>query len=139
MAVNKVIYGGQTLIDITDSTVTAENLPEGVVAYSASGERIVGTMVVYKRKIGEFVDSMIPLDDETLHALDGSLLSVGGEFNDAITKIASFVSSNPGLFTTESEWQASVTAYGICGKFVYTAGVSLRLPKMNNLSYIVVR
>lgn len=139
MAVNKVIYGGQTLIDITDSTVTDENLPEGVIAYGANGERIVGTMVLYKRKIGEYVDSMVPLDDETLHALDGSVLYVGGEYNEAITKIASFVSSNPGLFTTEDEWQQSVTTHGICGKFVYTAGVSLRLPKMNNLSYIVVK
>lgn len=43
MAVNKVIYGTTVLIDISDSTVTAETLAEGVVAYNAKGERIVGT------------------------------------------------------------------------------------------------
>lgn len=43
MAVNKVVYGTTVLIDITDSTVTPETLAEGVVAYNAKGERIVGT------------------------------------------------------------------------------------------------
>ena len=44
MAINKVIYDGRVLIDLTDSTVTPETLAEGVVAYNAKGERIVGTM-----------------------------------------------------------------------------------------------
>ena len=43
MAVNKVIYDGDTLVDLTDSTVTPETLAEGVIAYNAKGERIVGT------------------------------------------------------------------------------------------------
>ena len=43
MAINKVIYEGETLMDITDSTVTSDNLGHGVVAYAANGERIVGT------------------------------------------------------------------------------------------------
>ena len=43
MAVNKVVYGDKVLIDISDSTVTPETLAEGVVAYNAKGERIVGT------------------------------------------------------------------------------------------------
>lgn len=44
MPVNKVIYAGTTLIDISDSTVTAETLKDGVIAYDAKGNRIVGTM-----------------------------------------------------------------------------------------------
>lgn len=48
MAVNKVVYntedGEQTLIDLTEDTVTADTLAEGVTAHSASGETIVGTM-----------------------------------------------------------------------------------------------
>ena len=43
MAVNKVVYGTTVIIDISDSTVTPETLAEGVVAYNAKGERIVGT------------------------------------------------------------------------------------------------
>lgn len=44
MAINKVIYDGRVLIDLSDSTVTPETLAEGVVAYNAAGERIIGTM-----------------------------------------------------------------------------------------------
>ena len=45
MAVNKVTYGGKTLIDLTGDTVTADTLAEGVTAHDASGAEIVGTMV----------------------------------------------------------------------------------------------
>ena len=43
MAVNKVVYGGNTLIDISDSTVAPETLAEGETAYNAAGELITGT------------------------------------------------------------------------------------------------
>ncbi|MBP3647194.1 MAG: hypothetical protein J6K55_12315 [Clostridia bacterium] len=44
MAVNKVIYAGKTLIDLTGVTVKPETLAEGETALDASGELIVGTM-----------------------------------------------------------------------------------------------
>lgn len=44
MAVNKVIYGNQTLIDITDTTTSADEVVEGNVFYSANGTRSVGTL-----------------------------------------------------------------------------------------------
>lgn len=43
MAVNKVIYGDNTLIDLSGSTVTPETLAEGETAYNAAGELITGT------------------------------------------------------------------------------------------------
>jgi hypothetical protein len=43
MAVNKVVYYGVTLIDLTGVSVTPETLAEGVTAYNAQGELIVGT------------------------------------------------------------------------------------------------
>ena len=45
MAYNKVIYGGNTLIDLTADTVTASDLLEGVTAHDASGAQITGTLV----------------------------------------------------------------------------------------------
>lgn len=44
MAVNKVIYGGTTLIDLTGDTVTAADLADGVKATGADGNPIVGLM-----------------------------------------------------------------------------------------------
>ena len=44
MAYNKVIYDGSTLIDLTEDTVTSDNLIEGLTAHNSKGETIVGTM-----------------------------------------------------------------------------------------------
>ena len=82
------------------------------------------------RNIGETVFSLIPLTDAGLHLLDGSLLQVGGIYDSFITHVASLQTAYPGLFITEENWQSSVTSYGVCGKFVYTEGTSLRLPKI---------
>jgi len=43
MAINKVIYGGNTLIDLTSDTVTADQLQKGVTAHDKSGAVITGT------------------------------------------------------------------------------------------------
>lgn len=40
---NKIIYGGQTLIDLTADTVTADKLAEGITAHDKSGAIITGT------------------------------------------------------------------------------------------------
>ena len=42
--VNKVIYGGSTLIDLTADTITAAQLLEGVTAHDKSGAPITGTL-----------------------------------------------------------------------------------------------
>lgn len=44
MAVNKVVYDGRTLVDLTNDTVTAGTLAEGATAHTANGERVVGTL-----------------------------------------------------------------------------------------------
>lgn len=41
--ISKVVLGTETLIDLTDSTVTPATLMLGTVAYGADGSRLVGT------------------------------------------------------------------------------------------------
>lgn len=43
MPVNKVEYNGNTLIDLTNDTVTSEDLPTGVTAHDMTGRAISGT------------------------------------------------------------------------------------------------
>ena len=43
MAISKVVYGGQTLIDLTADTVTEAKMLKGAKAHGADGEPIVGT------------------------------------------------------------------------------------------------
>lgn len=43
MAVNKVVYDGRTLIDISDTTATADKILSGYTAYGADGNKVTGT------------------------------------------------------------------------------------------------
>jgi hypothetical protein len=43
MAVSKVIYGGNTLIDLTADTVRADKMLKGYTAHGADGELVTGT------------------------------------------------------------------------------------------------
>lgn len=42
---NKVVLGDQTIMDISDSTVSPNNLLNGEVGYSGNGDRVVGSYV----------------------------------------------------------------------------------------------
>ena len=44
MAKNKIIYDGQTLIDLTGDTVTANTLLSGATAHDRSGTQISGNV-----------------------------------------------------------------------------------------------
>ena len=44
MAINKVILGDQTLIDLTADTITPDKLYKGYTAHNMKGESIIGTM-----------------------------------------------------------------------------------------------
>lgn len=46
MAISKVVYGGNTLLDLTGDTVTASALASGYTAHGADGESITGSMAV---------------------------------------------------------------------------------------------
>lgn len=43
MAINKIIYGGQTLIDLTGDTVTADKVLKGFTGHGKDGEAFEGT------------------------------------------------------------------------------------------------
>jgi len=43
MAINKVVFGNTTLLDLTSDTITANDLAYGVTAHGADGEVITGT------------------------------------------------------------------------------------------------
>jgi hypothetical protein len=70
MAVNKVIYGGNTLIDLSEDTVTPETLAEGVTAHDKSGAIIVGTMASGD-DTGTLGSTLIKLMEGTVTAVDG--------------------------------------------------------------------
>lgn len=46
MGINKIVYSGNTLIDLTSDTVTADKLCAGYTAHAADGSLITGTMAM---------------------------------------------------------------------------------------------
>ena len=87
-----------------------------------------------ERDLGEIITSILPLSDAGLHLLDGSVLQGGGIYDDFVTYIAGLVSTYPGCFTTEANWQSAVATYGVCGKFVYNSvNNTVRLPKITGI------
>ena len=88
------------------------------------------------RNIGEIVTSTLPLTDAGLHLLDGSLLQGGGIYNSFVSYIANLYETNStaSYFATEEDWQASVSSYGVCAKYVYNStDNTVRLPKITGL------
>lgn len=45
MAISKVVYGNNTLIDLTNDTISADKLLSGYTAHNAKGESVTGTVV----------------------------------------------------------------------------------------------
>ena len=74
MAVNKVIYGGNTLVDLTGDTVTAADLADGVKATGADGNPIVGKMQKVTIDAELSTTSTNPVQNKVIkEALDGKL------------------------------------------------------------------
>ena len=44
MAINKIVYGRQTLIDLTGDNVTPDAMLEGTTAHNKAGLKIVGKL-----------------------------------------------------------------------------------------------
>ncbi len=86
------------------------------------------------RNAGELVYSLLPQTDAGLHLLDGTLISGIGSYRAFVSYIANLYGDGtniPAYFTTEEEWQQSVTNYGVCGKFVFNQeAYTVRLPKV---------
>ncbi|WP_304255261.1 hypothetical protein [Phascolarctobacterium succinatutens] len=74
MAVNKVIYGGNTLVDLTGDTVTAADLADGVKATGADGNPVIGLMQKVTIDAELSTTSTNPVQNKVIkEALDGKL------------------------------------------------------------------
>lgn len=70
MAVNKVIYGDETLIDITDTTLDADKILLGYEGYDASGTKVTG-------RVGATVEDNIMVCNAPLFSVDDGVMVFG--------------------------------------------------------------
>ena len=121
MAINKVEYGGNTLIDLTSDSVTPENLLSGVTAHDASGKKITGTFDSdkYLEKTGDASNTTVIFTQATnrtniyskekLSVIMGKIAKFFADLKTvAVTGKYSDLSGTPGV--------VSKTANGLCPK-----------------------
>ena len=84
MAINKVIYDGEPLIDLTGDTVTPETLLKGKTAHGADGALLVGTAESYD------VDDVPTMDSENLVKSGGVYAAIPRLIASAGINIESF-------------------------------------------------
>lgn len=81
MAVNKVIYGGNTLVDLTGDTVTATDLADGVKATGADGNPIVGLMQKVTIDAELSTTSTNPVQNKVINKKFNSILLPNGQLS----------------------------------------------------------
>lgn len=84
MAINKVIYGGDTLIDLTGDTITAADLAYGKTAHDKSGAIITGSNTKDSDTSSDTATAAEILATRTAHAR-GGLLTGTMTNNGAVT------------------------------------------------------
>lgn len=52
MAVNKVVYGSRTLVDLTQDTVVSDKLVSGYTAHDKAGNAITGALKIQTYRTG---------------------------------------------------------------------------------------
>ena len=115
MSINKVVYGGKTLIDLTGDTVTADKLLSGITAHGKDGELVTGACTFDVDSNDATVAVAEILSGKTAYArgtkLVGTMPNNGAATGKIITKDGAYIipqgyhdgSGTVGISETEKE------------------------------------
>lgn len=96
--INKVIYGGNTLIDLTGDTITESDLAYGVTAHDKSGVQITGTSTKDSDTSADTAVAGDILSGQTAHArgtaLTGTMPNRGSVTGTITTKAQQYTIQN---------------------------------------------
>lgn len=95
MAISKVIYGGNTLIDLTGDSVTADKMLEGTTAHGKDGELVTGTCTFDVDSTSATATAAEILSGKTAYAR-GTKLTGSMKNNGAVTGT---ISTKAGTYT----------------------------------------
>ena len=112
MAISRVDFGGQTLIDLTEDTVTASTLAVGATAHGANGELVRGALAPSASGVESFngrTGSVMPVGgDYTDDQISlSSTMHIGGETQTTVKQALMKIGENKFIKeATESEWES---------------------------------
>lgn len=121
-AISKVVYGNQTLIDLTGDTITASDLAYGKTAHGADGELITGSSTKDSDTTDATALASEILADKTAYArgqkVTGTMTNRGGVTGTITTKaqeytIQSGYHDGSGKVSIDSTEQAKIIASNI--------------------------
>lgn len=122
MAINKVIYGGNTLIDLTGDTITTSDLLYGVTAHDKSGASITGSCTYDSDTSGDTAVVAEILSGKTAHArgtaLEGTMTNNGAVTGTISTKAGQYTvpqgyHDGSGKVSIDSTEQGKITSGNI--------------------------
>lgn len=118
MAVNEVIFNGETLIDLTSDTVDENSLLEGYTAHGKDGNIVVGKLQIPSNSgITEETDPVF-----TASAAHGITQENINSWTALATSSSSALTAGSTKFTSTSDFKAYKR--GTCGMFVIRNGVT---------------
>lgn len=126
--------GSGIVVDSILSTTSSNPVENRVITNAIQNMAVAKTRIV-----GELVESTIPLTDAGLHLLDGSVIIGNGVYSEFVTYMAGLVNTHPEIFTTETDWQNSVSQFGVCNKYVYNSqDNTIRLPNISTANRYLI-
>lgn len=101
MAVNKVEYAKQTLIDLTSDTVTPEQLISGVTAHNAAGVKVTGTFDTdkYLEKTGDASNTTVAFTASTTE----TKIASGDKLSILFGKLLKFINGSKTITFSTTE------------------------------------
>ena len=121
MAVNKVVYGGQTLVDLTADTVAAAKMLSGTTAHDKSGAQVTGTIATKTASnlsasgatvtvpAGYYASQATKSVNTATQATPSISVSSGGLITASATQSAGYVASGTKSATKQLTVQAAQT------------------------------
>ena len=128
MEVNKVVYGGEPLIDLTSDSVTEDTLLEGETAHDKSGAKITGKAVVGNGKL-TVKNNGTTVGEFTANQTTDTIIDVGtNEYEKVISRGEQLVVNGNGLMGNNTNFKAlsfdGAVTNNSAGSFTYPSGKS---------------
>lgn len=138
MAINKIVYGDTTLIDLTNATATAADIASGKTAFSKEGILLTGTAA--GSSYHKIDSKQFTVNITSTSAVSVGSLALGSDIWDSskilYIKVRDDAGPRNGYFTSSDSW---ILNYLAASSSSYTLGVGVTLYTRKTSTSIATR